>query len=375
MAYYVLRNNYKNIITVPKENESRDYCIAFLKDNDILLSIINKSIASIDDTHMNSLIINETTKIDREITIPMIIDAYGKQINGIIFLIMLVLLSSIARNIRAKNQLKIQFERYQILSQTSNEYMYEYYVKTKHLELSKNCIHLLEHIDNIRKIESIFHQAFTNGKNSIQIIEVPIANSKKVFKSINSPIYDDKGRVYSIIGKLIDISEEEAEKQELIKKSELDGLTGLYNASTAKDLVSKSICYANSNEADALILIDCDNFKAINDSYGHLEGDKALVNISKCLTRSFRSTDIIGRIGGDEFCVYMGEIPSTDFVVLKCQEFMTLIKELECNYHITVSMGIALLGDEKTYEDLFIKADSALYEVKKKGGNQIGFYK
>lgn len=370
VAFYTIQKDYSNIITVPQGKESREYCIGFLKDNEMLLSIINKSIASIEATHMSTLILNITTQIDRKITISMIVEAYGIQIFGVIFFIIVILLLSIIRNLKTNNELKIQNERYQMLSQTSNEYLYEYHVKSGQLELSENCIRLFGHSDNLSELEAIFSKE--GFKESIPIIELPTANGKKrLFRSVNSPIYDDKGRVYSIIGKLIDISEIEAEKQELIKKSETDGLTGLYNASTTRDLITDSILNADSNVKDALILIDCDNFKAINDAYGHLQGNKTLVNISKGLKKTFRKTDIIGRIGGDEFCVYMRDIPSTDFVASKCQQLMTLIQELNQDHHVTVSIGISLLNNEKSYDDLFKKADNALYEVKKKGGGQM----
>lgn len=374
VAFYTLQKNYKNIITIPNEKESREYCVGFLKNNEILLSIINKSISLIDENHMRTMILKATTQIDRKITFQMIIDDYGIHIFGTIFFVMGILLLSIILNIQAKNQLKIQNERYQILSQTSNEYLYEYYVRTKHLELSKNCIQLFENSDNFNELTDLLKKALINNDfdKAISKIELPVANGEKgVFKSVNSPIYDERGSVYSIIGKLIDISNDEAEKQELIKKSEIDGLTGLYNAATAKRLITESIINTDLNATDALILIDCDKFKEVNDTFGHLEGDNVLVNVSKGLVQTFRETDIIGRIGGDEFCVYMKGVPSVDLVVSKCQKLMSHVRVLNQEY--TLSIGIALLTKEKSYDDLFKMADNALYEVKKNGGADIKF--
>lgn len=374
VAFYTIQNSYRNIITVPDRKESRKYCIGFLKDDETLLSIINKSIDSIDEAQMSNLILNTTTQIERKITFQMIINAYGVQIFGAIFLIFAILLLSAAHNIRVKNELKIQYERYQMLSQTSNEYLYEYNIRTKCMELSKNCIELFGNSNNLCELKAVFDQSVISTENTISTIELSIADGKKgLFRSVNTPIYDDKGRVYSIIGKLIDISEEEAEKQELIKKSEIDGLTGLYNATTTRNLITESIERANSNTKDALIIIDCDNFKSINDTYGHLQGDKVLQNISKGLIQTFRKTDIIGRIGGDELCVYMKDIPSLDFVVSKCQQLIDIISKLNQEPLVTISIGISLLGQEKTYDDLFKKADKALYDAKKKGRNQIQF--
>lgn len=375
VAYYTLQNNYRNIITVPEKKEARAYCIGFLNNDEMLISIINKAISSIDEAHMRILALNAATDIDRKITIPMIIDAYGIQIFGAVVLIFTMLLVSVAHNVRAKNEIRTQYERYQMLSQTSNEYLYEYHVKTKRLELSKNCIDLFGDIQNLNELITVFNKALMNHEYTIPIIELPVANGeKRFFKSVNSFLRNDKGKIYSIIGKLVDINEEEAEKQKLIKKSETDGLTGIYNAITTRNLITERIKSADSNARDALIVIDCDKYKDVNDTYGHLQGDKVLVNISKGLTQTFRQTDIIGRIGGDEFCVYMQDIPASDMVVLKCQQLKNLIRELNSGFDITVSIGIALLGDEKCYDDLFQKADKALYDAKKKGGNHIQFF-
>lgn len=376
VAFYTLQNNYKNIITVPQGKESREYCIGFLKDNEILLSIINKSIEAFDETHMKTLVLNATTQIERKITLPMIIDSYGIQIFGFILLVMAVLLLSFIHNIRANNQLKIQNERYHILSQTSNEYLYEYYVRTKHLELSKNCIQLFGNVDNLSELVTQLENVLINDdlEKTLPIIELPTTNGDKgLFKSVSSPIYDDKGKIYSVIGKLIDISKEEEEKQELIKKSEIDGLTGLYNAITTRRLITERIINTDLKKTGALISIDCDKFKAVNDTYGHLQGDNVLINVSKAISRTFRKNDILGRIGGDEFCIYMQDIISNELVALKSQQLMDLILEINRDLQVTVSIGIALLTDEKSYEDLFKKSDTALYEAKRKGGDLIEF--
>ena len=341
VAFYTMQNNYRNIITVPEKKEARAYCIGFLKKDEMLLSIINKAISSIDESHMNTLVLNEATRFERKITIPMILNTYGVQIFGAVFLIITILLLNIIYNVRAKNEIKIQNERYQILAQTSNEYFYEYNVKTKKLDLSDRCMELFGDIQNLNQLKIALKNTLIDRQYTIPIIELPIANGeKRFFKSVNSLLWDDKGKVYSIIGKLIDINEEEEEKKKLIEKSETDGLTGIYNAITTKSLITDRIKSAGSDEKDALIVIDCDKYKEINDTYGHLQGDKVLANISKALTLTFRKTDIIGRIGGDEFCVYLRNVPSSDFIVSKCQQLKVLIQELNRGINVTVSIGI-----------------------------------
>lgn len=370
LSFYTIQNNYKNIITVPQTKESRAYSIGFLNDDEILISIINKSIASIDETRLNTLILNVTTQIDRNVTIPMIMDRYGLEILVGSLLIISVLLVSFIYNLKSKKELKYQYERYRIISQTSNEYLYEYHVDDEYLELSESCKELFGDKPQLSQLKVLLDQALYKSQKNTPIVELPTAQgSKGLFKSVNSPVYNRNGKVHSIIGKLIDVSEEEAERQELLKKSQIDELTGLYNASTTKDLVTERIINASPKDKDALILIDADKFKEVNDRYGHLEGNKVLANIGKALSLSFRKTDIIGRIGGDEFCIYMKDISSKEDVISKCKELIELVGKLN-KKDITISIGIAFLEDEKTYSDLFKKADKALYQSKENGGNQ-----
>lgn len=86
VAFYTLQNGYKNIVTIPKGKESREYCIGLLNENELLLSIINKSISAIDENQMTTMILDATSHIDRKITLSMIMDAYGKEI----FIVILV---------------------------------------------------------------------------------------------------------------------------------------------------------------------------------------------------------------------------------------------------------------------------------------------
>ncbi len=196
-----------------------------------------------------------------------------------------------------------------------------------------------------------------------------------IFRAIYSSIYDNMGHQHFIIGKLINISEEAAEKAMLVTKAQIDGLTGLYNASTTRELISKRIMNKVSDKSDAFIIIDCDVFKSINDTYGHLQGDKVLESIGENLRLSFRQSDILGRIGGDEFCVYMRDIPSIDFIRTKSQQLSLLIREANPNLSVSVSIGIAILNPkdagEYNYDSLFKIADDAMYQSKRIGGGQI----
>ncbi len=206
----------------------------------------------------------------------------------------------------------------------------------------------------------------------ISMIRLPLADGGEgIFKAVNSIVRDDYGRVDSIMGKLIDISKEVAEKEELLMKSQIDGLTGLYNATTTRELIVDRIRSKEKHKMDALILLDCDNFKNINDTLGHLTGNQVLEDLGRSLKITFRSTDIIGRIGGDEFCIYMKDVPSAEFIHAKCEQLGTFVKKIMEEELVSVSIGVAIVNEERSYEDLFKMADDNMYTAKRRGRDQL----
>lgn len=238
VVYYTLLNNYKNIVMVPQEKETRGYCIGLLNGDEILLPILSKSISSIDSDQMQTLILNVASQIDRKITPAMILDAYAREIFIAIFIVVSILSYSVVSNVRANKKLKLQNRRYEVLSLISNEYLYEYKAKTDQLILSEKSRQLFadDQIFNEASRELKYFLSKSNMDNSNETIKLPVRDGEiRVFKVINLKINDDSGKTDSLIGKLTDISEEAAEKERLIAKSQLDGLTGLYNAETTRE--------------------------------------------------------------------------------------------------------------------------------------------
>lgn len=195
--------------------------------------------------------------------------------------------------------------------------------RNRRLILSKKFSSLFYTEDSLNNVTRILKDALSDNdfdapSNAITI-SLPLPDGRTgTFKAVNSNICDRRGRPGFVIGKLIDVSEEVAEKKELLMRSQKDGMTDLYNAVTTKDLITEHVENKKGNRMDALILIDCDKFKRVNDTYGHLTGNQVLEHIASSLKRVFRNSDIIGRIGGDEFCVFLKNVPSTDLVLKKC---------------------------------------------------------
>lgn len=161
------------------------------------------------------------------------------------------------------------------------------------------------------------------------------------------------------------------------QERDTDGLTGLL----VKTALERDICrYIRfTRDPGALIIIDLDNFKRFNDTKGHAYGDKVLELTGSCIQRTFRSTDIKGRFGGDEFVIFLQGNASRQIVSEKLDKFRMLMqqgtgegKELDS---VTQSIGVALYPEDAgEYGTLFEKADEALYEAKRRGKDQYCFY-
>lgn len=182
-------------------------------------------------------------------------------------------------------------------------------------------------------------------------------------------------------GCICNINVKQIWQMELQHSAEHDVLTGFYNKDATHKYVDKYLSNLSPKDLPpALIIIDADGFKAINDSFGHLFGDGVLADMGQAIRSVFLQKDIVGRIGGDEFVVLICEIPSIEVLEKRCEE---LLKMLDRNYEsnntslpFSISVGIALYPEHgTTYLELFKHADRALYDSKSKGKNQYSFYR
>lgn len=153
-------------------------------------------------------------------------------------------------------------------------------------------------------------------------------------------------------------------------KAELDEMTGLFNKATTISHVT-NILSRHPGEQHALMVFDIDNFKAINDVYGHTVGDHTISIISSLIASQFSGSEIVGRIGGDEFVVFSQNVSSQTELYCKIDELLSIIavkENLSIPDNVTVSIGLAFSDPQDThYDTLFAKADEALYESKHAG--------
>lgn len=182
------------------------------------------------------------------------------------------------------------------------------------------------------------------------------------------------GRISHLLGAKKKMDTLIKEYNKALLKSLKDSLTGLYNREAITNIVQQDLIFKSENIA-ALIIIDIDNFKQYNMKNGHQKGDDILLLLTKMMIHFFREKDILARIGGDEFIVYMQEVSSKDAVLERCEEFCQRVSQQEGALKLSISLGLVFSDDfEKSFNNLYNKADKAMYYAKKTGKKHAVLY-
>lgn len=159
------------------------------------------------------------------------------------------------------------------------------------------------------------------------------------------------------------------EKRKYENISTLDQLTQTYNNETFKSMAKEYLSVKEPVPAGMLVVCDIDNFKMVNDTYGHLVGDEVIRALGRLLCMIFREQDIVGRLGGDEFVVLMRDVDDINTAEKYCMELLEKSRNINEKCMISLSIGGALFKGNISFDELFIKADNALYDVKNDGKN------
>lgn len=173
------------------------------------------------------------------------------------------------------------------------------------------------------------------------------------------------------------IDAEKRKEKRITEQAQLDEMTGLYTK-TATERLIRHLLAKKPQDMYAFFIFDIDNFKSVNDEFGHAFGDAVIKEFTSIIRRRFRKNDVIGRIGGDEFVAFI-PIPYESWAVEKARELSkalnTTYTELAASWNLSASIGVALSPkDGTTFEVLYRKADIALYETKKRGKNGYTLY-
>jgi diguanylate cyclase (GGDEF)-like protein len=185
-----------------------------------------------------------------------------------------------------------------------------------------------------------------------------------------SPVHDDHGRLTHYLGFQYDVTTRVQAEQQLLKLSSQDGLTGLLNRSALIEHLDVAVARdALAGRSLAVLFLDLDGFKAVNDTHGHLAGDRALAEVAARLRTCLRADDALARHGGDEFVAVLGGLDPLDADRVAERVAQELLAALQRPVpvgsdvaHLGASVGLALLGrDGTTGPELLQAADAAMY--------------
>ncbi len=181
------------------------------------------------------------------------------------------------------------------------------------------------------------------------------------------------GSVYALLY-LKDVNAEKERELAQLDAANRDPLTEIYNRTAFEREMTRSIIESTASPCGYLLLLDVDDFKQINDRHGHIEGDTMLKMVSRQLLQTFRKGDVIGRMGGDEFLVYIrGSIPR-DSLEQRLHQFLNQLRINSGNV-LTCSMGLTCVTSEHfDYGRSLERADNAMYHSKRNGKNSYTFY-
>jgi diguanylate cyclase (GGDEF)-like protein len=177
-----------------------------------------------------------------------------------------------------------------------------------------------------------------------------------------------------VIGYVKNIDQRKRHELEILNQSQKDGLTALYNKRATQSLIESYLSREGNQNRGAVIMLDIDNFKSINDTLGHIQGDSALSQLGEKLQGLFRPVDVVGRIGGDEFLIYINDYSSMNTLTHKLDMLRAIFEDIHVgddgSFQISGSIGVSLFPEDgKTYIELYQKADIALYIAKSRGKN------
>nr|MCR5773561.1 diguanylate cyclase [Lachnospiraceae bacterium] len=212
-------------------------------------------------------------------------------------------------------------------------------------------------------------------KDTIEFMSMGVINPTDDYRWYRANIVSilgKEGYVSHVIGHITDIHEEKMKELELELRADHDGLTGLLNKMATERLIVNALERNNAGGVNsALIIIDTDDFKKVNDNYGHSAGDHVLSVIGSIINDNFKGMDVAGRIGGDEFMVFLNSISQEDACRL-ADKLEQLVKgafdNMDYAGKITLSIGIATSPEHgNDFETLYKNADKALYDAKESG--------
>lgn len=369
-----------------------------------LIRIINKALSQIPDDEMETYLVHETLETRYEYTLLDFLYRYRATVMTICMTLIVGAIAGTyvihlrrrtkATEKRERTNLLIQQKRYQIIMDHAKEMMYEISLRHDACFSSEGIKQkfgweIPSHVENIRMedLGDILHihpediDTFLSNDSGDEwaenesVVRLKTADNGYIWCKVTKyPIYDDNNQIISIVGRIEDVDEDTKEKALLRKQSRIDDLSGLLNKRT---FIKETRLYLQKHSAknSGFIFVDMDHFKELNDNLGHSVGDIAIKDTASKLQVIFANYDLVARFGGDEFCVFVKNIPMgtlVDKLNFALEKLNASYENEACIVNLTASIGAAYcVVDRIDYETLLECADSAVYEAKNLCRNQF----
>lgn len=287
-------------------------------------------------------------------------------------------------------------QRYQLITQLSNEVFF-------HISLDDGVISFndtfemmfgfpppsctIESLDNCTNL--FYEEDQTLFLSLINQLRAGDAEARAELRMVNSrgvarwkrveifAVVDQDKNAVQLVGKIADIHRQKKSMQRLIRQADSEPLTGLLNRAAMERNIKAFLAGEGLDGRHALMMLDFDNFKAVNDTLGHAKGDHLLVAFANGMRQLFRSGDYLSRIGGDEYMLFIKNVGADNVAQDKAEALREEMAGLsrKIGIPVSISVGIAVYErDGDTFEKLYRAADEALYQVKRNGKNAISFF-
>ncbi len=236
------------------------------------------------------------------------------------------------------------------------------------------------HPDDMDALRNAFENLCAGSATEVFDLRIITNEGEYLWNRVRAvSIMDEDDTIIKITGVIYDIHGMKKEALSAFHQARRDELTKLYNRASTQQNIREYLDRRENDAYAALLMLDIDNFKLLNDRMGHMYGDAVLRQMGKQLKGFFRSRDVVGRVGGDEFMVLLKDVPGAELVEEKCRSLVERLGELlsamSSGLPVSVSVGCAIAPEHgTTFGDLYRHADEALYNAKNAGKNCYHIY-
>lgn len=190
--------------------------------------------------------------------------------------------------------------------------------------------------------------------------------------------FDENGHLLHVLYCMENIDEQKKREDKLLYMAQTDTMTGICNRGTGEKMIERVL---KNKVSGMMCLVDCDKFKSINDTYGHMVGDEVIITIANTLQKSCRGKDVVMRLGGDEFAMFIPGVTQQKCAKTFFKRLFENVKKIQIDAlegkEIIISLGACIYDghEDLSFDDLYYRADSAMYESKKKVGYSATIYR